>query len=81
MIPAAAGRAAGREETTMDLTPQSYPLVVTIGEAQHLVVGWTRVTTGPGSTALAPVTVPLGGPGRPEVHDDDFTYTLPPQVS
>ena len=59
----------------MDVTPQGYPLVVTIDDAQHLVIGWTS-----GGTGLVPVTVPLGGPGRPEVHDDEFVYTLPPQV-
>jgi hypothetical protein len=65
----------------MQLTPQGYPLVVTINEEQHLVIGWTELKTGPGSTKLAPVTLPLAGPARPEVHDDEFQYTLPPQVS
>jgi hypothetical protein len=61
----------------MDMTPQGYPLIVTIDDEQHLVIGWVPSPTG----GAAPVTVPLGGPARPEVHDDEFTYTLPPQVS
>jgi hypothetical protein len=65
----------------MQMTPQGYPLVVTIGEEQHLVIGWSELETGPGSTALAPVTVPLSGAARPEVHDDEFLYTLPPQAT
>jgi hypothetical protein len=57
----------------MDMTPQGYPLVVTIGEDQHLVVGWA---------GARPVTVPLRGPGRPQARDDDdYDYTLPPQLS
>ena len=59
----------------MDMTPQGYPLVVTVDDAQHLVIGWTTGASGP-----APVTLPLGGPARPEIHDDEFVYTLPPQV-
>ncbi|MCO1655451.1 hypothetical protein [Pseudonocardia humida] len=60
----------------MDMIPQGYPLIVTIEEAQHLVIGWTEVT----ANTLAPVTVPLRGPGTPRVHDDEFEYTLPPVV-
>lgn len=63
------------EETTVEIIPQGYPLVVTIDDAQHLVIGWTRA-----DSALAPITVPLGAPARPQVHDDEFEYTLPPQV-
>jgi hypothetical protein len=72
-------RTSRREEPTMDMVPQSYPLVVTIDDTQHLVIGWTRLEAGPGAAALAPVTVPLAGPGRPEARpDDEFDYTLPP---
>ena len=60
----------------MDMTPQGYPLIVTVDEAQHLVIGWVEVR----ADALAPVTVPLRGPAVPRVHDDEFEYTLPPVV-
>ena len=59
----------------MEIIPQGYPLVVTIDDAQHLVIGWTRA-----DSALAPITLPLGQPARPQVHDDEFEYTLPPQA-
>ncbi len=76
MMGAAGPSDAGREGTGMDMIPQGYPLIVTIDEAQHLVVGWSRTD----ADALAPVTVALGGQGRPQVHDDEFEYTLPPAV-
>jgi hypothetical protein len=58
------------------MIPQGYPLIVTIDEAQHLVIGWSEVTP----DVLAPITVPLGGPATPQVHNDEFEYTLPPQT-
>jgi hypothetical protein len=59
----------------VELTPQNYPLIATIDDEQRLVIGWVRR-----GDALAPVTVPLDGPGQPQAHDGEFEYTLAPQA-
>jgi hypothetical protein len=72
------GPAAGREDTTVQMIPQGYPLIVSVEDEQRLVIGWT----GSGVSDLAPVTLPLSGPGEPQVHEgeDELQYTLPPVV-